>query len=89
MFFPMDFLFFFGILQATPTEIKKVFSAVGFVWDVFVPKNFETGYVLTRLSKFWIKNKSMYIILISWNILAGYQRVLHLSNSRVRKMQKK
>ncbi|KFK32898.1 hypothetical protein AALP_AA6G302400 [Arabis alpina] len=29
--------------QAKPTEIKKVLSAVGFVWDVFVPKNLETG----------------------------------------------
>ncbi|KAJ0260533.1 hypothetical protein HA466_0067230 [Hirschfeldia incana] len=29
--------------KAKPSEIKEVFSAVGFVWDVFVPKNFETG----------------------------------------------
>ncbi|KAL1208177.1 Serine/arginine-rich splicing factor SC35 [Cardamine amara subsp. amara] len=29
--------------KATPSEIKKVFSEVGFVWDAFVPKNFETG----------------------------------------------
>uniref|UniRef100_A0A1J3GHU7 RNA-binding protein 28 n=1 Tax=Noccaea caerulescens TaxID=107243 RepID=A0A1J3GHU7_NOCCA len=29
--------------QAKPSEIKQVFSAVGFVWDVFVPKNLETG----------------------------------------------
>ncbi|KAF8088061.1 hypothetical protein N665_0556s0013 [Sinapis alba] len=29
--------------EAKPSEIKEVFSAVGFVWDVFVPKNFETG----------------------------------------------
>ena len=32
--------------------------------DVFIPKNFETGYVLTRLSDFLIMNKSLYIILI-------------------------
>ncbi|CAN8283795.1 unnamed protein product [Cochlearia groenlandica] len=29
--------------KARPSEIKEVFSAVGFVWDVFVPKNLETG----------------------------------------------
>ncbi|CAL9233352.1 unnamed protein product [Arabidopsis halleri] len=29
--------------QAKPSDIKEVFSAVGFVWDVFIPKNFETG----------------------------------------------
>ncbi|CAA7028282.1 unnamed protein product [Microthlaspi erraticum] len=29
--------------QAKPSEIKQVFSAVGFVWDVFVPKNLDTG----------------------------------------------
>ncbi|KAF2588933.1 hypothetical protein F2Q70_00041477 [Brassica cretica] len=29
--------------KAKPSEIKEVFSAVGFVWDVFVPKNIETG----------------------------------------------
>ncbi|CAG7906850.1 unnamed protein product [Brassica rapa] len=29
--------------KAKPSEIKEVFSAVGFVWDVFVPKNLETG----------------------------------------------
>ncbi|CAH8392055.1 unnamed protein product [Eruca vesicaria subsp. sativa] len=29
--------------KAKPSEIKEVFSAAGFVWDVFVPKNFETG----------------------------------------------
>jgi len=51
-------------LQAKPSDIKVVFSAVGFVWDVFIPKNFETGYVLTRLSDFLIMNKSLYIILI-------------------------
>ena len=39
-------------IQAKPSEIKEVFSAVGFVWDVFVPKNIETGYVLTRLRSF-------------------------------------
>ncbi|XP_010416890.1 PREDICTED: RNA-binding protein 28-like [Camelina sativa] len=29
--------------KATPKDIKEVFSAEGFVWDVFIPKNFETG----------------------------------------------
>uniref|UniRef100_M4ENC8 RRM domain-containing protein n=1 Tax=Brassica campestris TaxID=3711 RepID=M4ENC8_BRACM len=29
--------------KAKPSEIKDVFSAIGFVWDVFVPKNLETG----------------------------------------------
>ncbi|XP_010429055.1 PREDICTED: RNA-binding protein 28-like [Camelina sativa] len=29
--------------MATPRDIKEVFSAEGFVWDVFIPKNFETG----------------------------------------------
>ncbi|CAH2061602.1 unnamed protein product [Thlaspi arvense] len=29
--------------KAKPSEIKEVFTAVGFVWDVFVPKNLETG----------------------------------------------
>ncbi|KAH0929570.1 hypothetical protein HID58_015297 [Brassica napus] len=29
--------------KAKPSEIKDVFSAVGFVWDVFVPKKLETG----------------------------------------------
>lgn len=59
----MDFFFFWN-LQAKPSEIKEVFKAVGFVWDVFVPKNFETGYVLTHLLIFLIINKSVYIILI-------------------------
>ncbi|EOA28477.1 hypothetical protein CARUB_v10024686mg [Capsella rubella] len=29
--------------KATPRDIKEVFSAEGFVWDAFIPKNFETG----------------------------------------------
>ena len=53
MFF--SWIFFFWNLQAKPSEIKDVFSAVGFVWDVFVPKKLETGYVLTRLGDFlWL-----------------------------------
>lgn len=53
-------------LQAKPCDIKKIFSAVGFVWDVFIPKNSETGYVLTRQSNFLdlTMKKSMYVILI-------------------------
>ncbi|XP_060168458.1 uncharacterized protein LOC132599203 [Lycium barbarum] len=29
--------------KAKVNEIKDLFSKVGFVWDVFIPKNFETG----------------------------------------------
>ncbi|XP_071697107.1 uncharacterized protein [Rutidosis leptorrhynchoides] len=29
--------------KATITEIKEMFSAAGFVWDVFIPKNPESG----------------------------------------------
>ncbi|KAH0767404.1 hypothetical protein KY285_003275 [Solanum tuberosum] len=29
--------------KAKVNEIKDMFSKVGFVWDVFIPKNFETG----------------------------------------------
>ncbi|KAG2286655.1 hypothetical protein Bca52824_046259 [Brassica carinata] len=37
--------------KAKPSEIKEVFSAVGFVWDVFVPKNLETLNYIGRLPK--------------------------------------
>lgn len=31
-------------MQATVDEIKSMFSTVGFVWDVYIPQNAETGY---------------------------------------------
>ncbi|PWA81953.1 RNA-binding (RRM/RBD/RNP motifs) family protein [Artemisia annua] len=33
--------------KANTDEIKEMFSAAGFVWDVFIPKNPDSGYIPT------------------------------------------